>query len=140
MSALQELRALLRFRPLQLLGLAGFLAAIGGISFHLKYCVLDLDIWWHLKVGDWILANRAVPHTGILSRTAATRPWVAYSWGYEVLLSWAYRWFPVIVNLCPLFVPPASVPSIGSPAAGPGAPLVGGPISVSEAAYLPYCE
>src|ERR1035438_4521968 len=39
----------------------------------LKYCVLDLDIWWHLKVGDWILANRAVPHTGILSRTAATR-------------------------------------------------------------------
>ena len=96
MSALQELRALLRFRPLQLLGLAGFLAAIGGISFHLKYCVLDLDIWWHLKVGDWILANRAVPHTGILSRTAATRPWVAYSWGYEVLLSWAYRWFGLL--------------------------------------------
>lgn len=96
MSAFQELRALLRFRPLQLLGLAGFLAAIGAISFYLKYCVLDLDIWWHLKVGDWILANRAVPHTGILSRTAADRPWVAYSWGYEVLLSWAYRWFGLL--------------------------------------------
>ena len=38
----------------------------------------------------------AVPHTGILSRTAANRPWVAYSWGYEVLLSRAYAWFGLL--------------------------------------------
>ena len=93
MSALQELRALLRFRPLQLLGLAGFLAAIGAIAFAIKLCVIDNDIWWHLKVGDWMVEHLAVPHTGILSRTAANRPWVAYSWGYEVLMSFAYKWF-----------------------------------------------
>jgi hypothetical protein len=93
MSALQELRALLRLRPLQLLALTGFLTAIGAIAFSIKLCVIDNDIWWHLKVGDWMVQHVAVPHTGILSRTAANRPWVAYSWGYEVLMSFAYRWF-----------------------------------------------
>src|SRR5271165_6466139 len=93
MSGQQDLRSLLRLRPLQLLGLAAFLAAIGGMSFYTKLCVIDNDIWWHLKVGDWMVDHFAVPHTGILSRTAATRPWVAYSWGYEVLMSFAYRWF-----------------------------------------------
>ena len=93
---LDDLRFLLRIRPVQLGTLTGFLAVIGGISFYLKYCVLDFDIWWHLKVGDWILGHFAVPHTGILSRSAANRPWVAYSWGYEVLLSGAYQWFGLL--------------------------------------------
>ena len=96
MSALAELRALLRIRLLQSCALTALLAGVGTIAFQLKYCVLDYDIWWHLKVGDWIVEHLALPHTGILSRTAANRPWVAYSWGYEVLLSRAYAWFGLI--------------------------------------------
>jgi hypothetical protein len=92
----QDLRMLARNRALQLCALAGLLAGVGGIAFQLKYCVLDYDIWWHLKVGDWIVEHVAVPHTGILSRTAVDRPWVAYSWGYEVLLSRAYAWFGLV--------------------------------------------
>ena len=94
--AFQDLRSLLRFRPLQLAALAVFLAVVGGFAFYTKLCVIDNDIWWHLKVGDWILEHMAVPHTGILSRTAASRPWIAYSWGYEVLMSLAYRWFGIM--------------------------------------------
>jgi len=82
-----------RNRWVQLSALTAFLAGIGVIALRLKYCIRDYDIWWHLKVGDWIVQNSALPHTGILSRTAANRPWVAYSWGYEVLLSRAYAWF-----------------------------------------------
>ena len=93
MTALSEIRALLRFRQLQLAALVLLLAGIGTIAFQIKLCVLDPDIWWHLKVGDWIIDHVAVPHTGILSRTAASRAWVAYSWGYEVLMSRAYAWF-----------------------------------------------
>ncbi|MGA9566146.1 MAG: hypothetical protein WBS19_11530 [Candidatus Korobacteraceae bacterium] len=93
MSAVQELRALSRWRTVQLTVLALLLSAVGIISFSIKLCILDLDIWWHLKVGDWIVQHLAVPHTGILSRTAANRPWVAYSWGYEVLMSRAYASF-----------------------------------------------
>jgi len=57
-----------------------------------KGYLVDPDIWWHLKVGDWIVQHRAVPSVGILSRTAASRPWVAYSWGFEVILSRIYAW------------------------------------------------
>jgi hypothetical protein len=91
MSFLQEIQGLLRRRLLQLATLAGVLIWAGAYSFSLKYSVLDLDIWWHLKVGDWILQQHAVPHSGILSRSAVTLPWVAYSWGYEILLSLSYR-------------------------------------------------
>ena len=76
--------------------LAVLLAIVGGRAMLLKFSVLDLDVWWHLKVGDWIVEYHAVPHTGILSRTAADRPWAAYSWGYEVLLSRAYTWFGLV--------------------------------------------
>jgi hypothetical protein len=96
MSAGQELRGLLRLRGLQLFALAMLLAGVASRSFQLKFCVLDFDIWWHLKVGDWIVQHLSVPHTGILSRTAANRPWVAYSWGYEVMLSRAYAWFGLL--------------------------------------------
>jgi hypothetical protein len=86
----------LRTRSVQLAALTLFLGGIGIYSMREKYCITDSDTWWHLKVGDWIVENAALPHLGILSRTAAQRPWVAYSWGYEVLLSKAYAWFGLI--------------------------------------------
>ena len=91
-----ELRPLLRLRWLQLLTLAGLLITVGVIACNLKFSVLDLDIWWHLKVGDWIVQHHALPHTGLFSWTAADRPWVAYSWGYELLMSRAYDWFGLL--------------------------------------------
>ena len=96
MSVIQELRGLLRLRVLQLAGLAAFLTWAGGRAISLKYCVLDLDLYWHLGVGDWILQHHAVPRTGILSYSTASLPWTAYSWGYEVLLSLAYKEFQLI--------------------------------------------
>ena len=96
MTVTDQLRPLLRLRGLQLGALALLLVTVGTMALQLKYFVLDSDIWWHLKVGDWIVDHVAVPHTGILSRTAANRPWVAYSWGYEVLLSRVYAWFGLV--------------------------------------------
>lgn len=93
MSAMQGLIGVLRLRVLQLCALAALIVGVGTECFMTKLSVLDLDVWWHLSVGDWIVQQRAFPHTGILSRTAAARPWMAYSWGYEVMLSRAYAWF-----------------------------------------------
>ena len=95
-NVMQELRGLLDRRPIQLLVLAGLMTAVAARALLLKFGVLDLDIWWQLKVGEWIVEHHAFPHTGILSRTAANRPWAAYSWGYEVLLSRAYAWFGLV--------------------------------------------
>lgn len=96
MRALQELRDLLRVRVLQLLALTSLLGLVAAIAFASRTTVRDPDIWWHLKAGDWIVEHHAVPYTGIFSRTAGTHPWIAYSWGYEVVLSRMYAWFGLI--------------------------------------------
>lgn len=96
MSVWQELIGLTRLRVLRAGALTILVVTIGFECFVTKLAVLDPDIWWHLSVGDWIFHNRAFPHNGIFSRTAATRPWMAYSWGYEVLLSRAYAWWSFV--------------------------------------------
>jgi hypothetical protein len=83
-------------RLIRVLVLALLLAIITAPTLLPKFSVVDNDIWWHLKTGDWILAHHAFPHTGILSRTAADRPWIAYSWLYEVLLSGFHSWFHLV--------------------------------------------
>lgn len=50
----------------------------------------DADIWWHLRTGIWILQNHAVPHSGVFSQYSPL-PWIASSWGYDVLLAAAYK-------------------------------------------------
>ena len=47
----------------------------------------DPDIWWHIRVGQWIIEHHAFPRQGIFSAFGATRPWAAYSWGFEVLMA-----------------------------------------------------
>lgn len=48
---------------------------------------MDSDIWWHLRIGHWILANRTVPVRDLFSSHAMGQPWSAYSWLFEVLVS-----------------------------------------------------
>lgn len=93
MSAAREILDLFRLRALRIFALVLLIVGVGSECFLTKLSVLDPDIWWHLSVGEWIVQQRAFPHNGIFSRTAADRPWMAYSWGYEVLLSRAYNWW-----------------------------------------------
>ncbi len=96
MTASQELRAFLDRRLIQFIALAVMLVFVAQGAVDHKFSVRDNDIWWHLKTGDWIVEHLAVPHSGLFSWTAADRPWVAYSWGFEVLLSRAYAWFNLL--------------------------------------------
>lgn len=83
-------------RALRLLALTALMVAVGAECLVKRLYVLDPDVWWHVCVGSWIIQHRAFPQTGIFSRTAASHPWRAYSWGYEVLFSRAYEWFSFI--------------------------------------------
>lgn len=69
-------------------------------SIHTRAAVVDPDIWWHIRVGDWIAANKEVPRTGIFSQHIE-RGWVAYSWGFDLLVSGIHAlWgLPGIVGL-----------------------------------------
>ncbi len=56
--------------------------------------ILDPDIWWHIRTGDWIAQHHAVPHAGIFSQLSG-RPWAAYSWGFELFVSGLNQWFDI---------------------------------------------
>lgn len=55
--------------------------------------VVDPDIWWHLRTGQWICAHTHVPATDPFSAFGHGKPWVAYSWLFEVLVYKAYTAF-----------------------------------------------
>jgi hypothetical protein len=48
--------------------------------------VIDPDVWWHLKAGEYIAEHKSVPHTDPFSYTRAGQPWVAHEWLSELLL------------------------------------------------------
>ena len=53
----------------------------------------DPDIWWHLRTGQWILAHGHVPVEDPFSIYGAGKPWIAYSWLFEILVYGLYRYF-----------------------------------------------
>jgi hypothetical protein len=66
-----------------------FTAAACYEALHLA-SLCSYDIWWHLRTGLWILQNHAVPHNGLFSQYPDL-PWIASSWGFDVLVATAYK-------------------------------------------------
>lgn len=96
MSLSPDIGALLRMRGVQLIAVTLLIVGVGAGAFEKKLSVVDPDVWWHVSVGRWIVQHRSFPQTGIFSRTAASQPWRAYSWGYELLISRAYESFGIM--------------------------------------------
>ena len=46
----------------------------------------DPDVFWHLKVGEWIVKNNAVIRTDVFSWSVYGEPWTAHQWLWDVLL------------------------------------------------------
>jgi len=46
----------------------------------------DPDVWWHLRTGQWIAEHRWVPYNDWFSTFGMGKPWVAYSWLFELLI------------------------------------------------------
>ncbi len=62
-------------------------------TLHCAYaaCVNDPDIWWHLRSGEWMMLHRAVPRSDPFSTYGAGRPWVSYSWLFELLVAGLFQ-------------------------------------------------
>ena len=75
----------------QTMVLAALFAAPALMCAHAA-CVTDPDIWWHLRTGEWILGHHAVPQADPFSGPLAGRPWLAYSWLYELVAVKLFRW------------------------------------------------
>jgi len=48
----------------------------------------DGDTGWHIRTGDWILANHRVPATDLFSYTKPGQPWVAWEWLTDLVFAW----------------------------------------------------
>src|SRR5580658_9987258 len=51
----------------------------------------DSDTGWHIRNGESILANRALPHTDPYSFSKSGQPWVSWEWGSDVLMGLTHR-------------------------------------------------
>ena len=58
--------------------------------------ILDPDIWWHLRTGQWIVEHGTFPTTDLFSSYGMGKPWIAYSWLFEVLVYSLYRMFGLV--------------------------------------------
>lgn len=46
--------------------------------------IADLDFWWHLRTGQLIASQRAIPRTDVLSFTAAGREYIDHEWLFQL--------------------------------------------------------
>jgi hypothetical protein len=67
--------------------LVGLLCLFPILQLRGSKAVADPDIWWHIRVGQWIIEHQAFPRLGIFSAFGATHPWAAYSWVFEVVMA-----------------------------------------------------
>jgi hypothetical protein len=93
-----------RSRILQLIGFSVALVATPLAAVRYQAAMRDPDIWWHLRVGEWILHGQGFPHTAVFSRLAQTNSWAAYSWIFEVVVAQLYHWFSLAALPIFLFV------------------------------------
>ena len=69
-----------------------FLSILSGLIFlYVLRPNWGIDIYWHMKVGEWVLKHRAIPHTDIFSAVDQSRPWTPFQWLYEVIVYVVWR-------------------------------------------------
>jgi hypothetical protein len=64
-----------------------------GATAFLLCCfeMLDNDVWWHLRGGEWILQNGRVPDLDPFSFGSADQRWIDLHWLFQVCLALAAR-------------------------------------------------
>ncbi len=60
------------------------------------HAAIDYDLWWHLRVGQWVVTHGAVPTTDPCSSYGQDKEWAAYSWLFEALVYGCYQCFGLV--------------------------------------------
>ncbi|MDD4910635.1 MAG: tetratricopeptide repeat protein [Candidatus Omnitrophica bacterium] len=66
----------------------------------------DPDIWLHLKTGEYIVQNRAVPQEDIFSSTVSGKEWIDHSWLVQVIFYSVFHLSGInsVASLCAVIV------------------------------------
>jgi hypothetical protein len=53
--------------------------------------IVDPDIWWHLKTGQYLVETRSIPHADIFSAVFSGKEWITHEWLSDILIYSLYR-------------------------------------------------
>lgn len=68
------------------------LGALLALMFFLGcFPMADFDVWWHLRTGQLILQQGAVPRVDVFTYTNAGRPWIDVYWLFQIAIAGLYR-------------------------------------------------
>ena len=68
------------------------IASVFSLIFIVSHrAIFDLDIWLHLKAGEYILQNKIIPTFDIFSFTLNSKPWVDHEWLFQALCALVYN-------------------------------------------------
>lgn len=56
-----------------------------------RHLLGDGDTGWHIRTGDWILANGRVPDKDVFSFTRPGQPWFAWEWLWDAAFAWLHQ-------------------------------------------------
>jgi hypothetical protein len=65
-------------------------ALLAWCFLSLIYPLADTDFWWHLKTGQQIAREGAVPLIDQYTFTDADKPWIDLHWGFQLLVAWLF--------------------------------------------------
>lgn len=71
-------------------GLLSIAVLFGLVVFTANVEIKDLDLWLHLKMGEYITQHRYIPDVDVLSHTIAGKPWVNHEWLFQILVYFFY--------------------------------------------------
>ena len=64
--------------------LAAVLILTGAVGLD---ALSDPDVWWHIRLGDWIISHHQIPAGELFAYTAFGNPLVAHEWLSEVIFA-----------------------------------------------------
>src|SRR3989338_9239411 len=72
-------------------GLMAIAILFGLVVFAANIEIKDLDLWLHLKMGEFIVQHKYVPSADVLSCTISGKPWVNHEWLFQIIAYLIYH-------------------------------------------------
>ena len=69
-----------------IVGLMAIAVLFGLTAFSANLEIKDLDLWLHIKTGQYIVEHQTVPDHDVLSCSIAGKPWVNHEWLFQVIV------------------------------------------------------
>lgn len=58
----------------------------GLLAIYVSRSMYGIDVFWHVRTGEWIVQHGAIPSVDTFSAAAPERPWTPFQWLYEVFV------------------------------------------------------